>query len=385
MSHDVILPQAGIAAAEGVLLDQLVAQGEWVEEGAVLATVETDKSVTEVEATGAGYVDWVVQAGDTVRGGGVVARLHEAQVAAGDGASSPAPVDAPAASHASPAGNGGPPDWMRVRASMSARAQARRAGVDLGALTGTGPGGRIVAADVVRAPAPAQPATPARVDSPGDVELVPLTGRRAAIARHLEAARNGAVPLTQIRFCDCNGLLGTVERLRDRHPGQPPSMTIVAARLVAAVLRRHPQVNARVTDEGVQRHRRVHLGIAVDTEEGLVVPVLRDADTLSLEEFSARFRELVEAARQRRLRSEDMDGGTFTITNVGPYGIDAGTPVLNWPQVGILSLGRVRREGGKATIGLSITVDHRVIDGVPSARFLGDVADAFAHPEAAFL
>jgi pyruvate dehydrogenase E2 component (dihydrolipoamide acetyltransferase) len=160
----------------------------------------------------------------------------------------------------------------------------------------------------------------------------------------------------------------------------------VAARLVVAVLRRHPHLNARATPEGAELVEAVNLGVAVDTDEGLVVPVVRHADHLNLDSLAARLRALVTACRSHSLSPADLEQGTFTITNLGAYQVDFGTPVLNWPQVAILGLGRISADPtGQPQIGLSLTVDHRLIDGVPAARFLDDVAYAFDHPDSALL
>jgi pyruvate dehydrogenase E2 component (dihydrolipoamide acetyltransferase) len=211
------------------------------------------------------------------------------------------------------------------------------------------------------------------------VFTVRLAGRRGAVARHLEAARAGAVPLTLNRFTPCGGLVALRRLAAERWPDLRPTVTEAAARLVAAVVSRHPSLNARAVADGAECFTRVHLGVAVDTDDGLVVPVVHDADRLGVAELAEQLRAVTTAARERRLGPGDLDAGTFTLTNLGAYDIDFGTPVLNWPQVAILGLGRVTDRGeGTPTIGLSLTVDHRLIDGVPAARFLDDVAGAFA-------
>jgi pyruvate dehydrogenase E2 component (dihydrolipoamide acetyltransferase) len=268
---------------------------------------------------------------------------------------------------------------------MAARALARHRAVDLATVTGTGPGGRIVAADVQRALAP----VPESLEGPTALKpsgAIRLSGRRGAVARHLEATRAGAVPLTINRFTACGGLLNLRDLAVRRHPELRPTLTDVAARLVAATVAHHPLLNARATAAGADCYDRVNLAVAVDTDDGLVVPVVQDADRLGVVALASRLRRLVETARQGRLTTADVELGTFTVTNLGAYGVDFGTPVLNWPQVAILGLGRVADgSGGVPTIGLSLTVDHRLVDGVPAARFLDDVAVAFADPGSVLL
>jgi pyruvate dehydrogenase E2 component (dihydrolipoamide acetyltransferase) len=423
MSVTLALPKLGLTMEEAVVVRWLAGPGQPVEPGQPVLVVETDKVEVEICAETAGYLQPVSQPGDVVPVGATLGLLHHGpgeeairpphpdtnqQTAARAGA---AGLPAPAGSAGLPppggaaglpppggsANNGhAPPSWHELRASMAARSLARHHAVDLNAVTGTGPGGRIIAADVEQALARADATEPARpspstAPQPLATALEPagtirLSGRRAAVARHLEAARAGAVPLTLNRFAPCGGLLALRNLALRRHPDLRPTVTEVAARLVAAVAAHHPTINARATAEGADCYRHVNLAIAVDTDDGLVAPVVRDADRVGVAELAARLRQLVEAARHGRLSTTDVELGTFTLTNLGAYGVDFGTPVLNWPQIAILGLGRIAGEPPDGpSVGLSLTVDHRLVDGVPAARFLDDVAAAFADPGSVLL
>jgi pyruvate dehydrogenase E2 component (dihydrolipoamide acetyltransferase) len=253
---------------------------------------------------------------------------------------------------------------------------ARELGVEWQHVKGTGRTGRIRERDV-RA---AAPATPAR----GPGRLLPLTPTRRQIAERLAAGSHEAVPVTLTTRADATNLVNL--RGQFKPPGESagpadaavPTYTDFLVKLAASALLRHPLLNACWTDEGLWLSEGVHVGVAVDTEAGLLVPVLRDVQALGLLQVAALSRELVERARARRLTAEEMQGGTFTVTNLGRYGIDAFTPVLNPPQCAILGIGRIRREpavhGGRVVprqvLTLSLTFDHRAVDGAPAAQFL---------------
>lgn len=407
MSVTLALPKLGLTMEEAVVVRWLAGPGQPVEPGQPVLVVETDKVEVEVCAETAGYLQPVSQPGDVVPVGATLGLLHHGP---GEAAIRPPRPDTDRQAAVGPPGrpggqppagvsgdNGhGPLSWRELRASMAARSLARHHSVDLNAVTGTGPGGRIVAADVEQALARADATEPARpgpsmepqplATPPEPAGRIRLSGRRAAVARHLEAARAGAVPLTLNRFAPCGGLLALRNLALRRHPDLRPTVTEVAARLVAAVAARHPTINARATAEGADCYRHVNLAVAVDTDDGLVAPVVRDADRVGVAELAARLRQLVEAARHGGLSTTDVELGTFTLTNLGAYGVDFGTPVLNWPQIAILGLGRIAGEPPDGlSVGLSLTVDHRLVDGVPAARFLDDVAAAFADPGSVLL
>jgi pyruvate dehydrogenase E2 component (dihydrolipoamide acetyltransferase) len=168
-----------------------------------------------------------------------------------------------------------------------------------------------------------------------------------------------------------------------------PSYTDLVIKLTSVALQEHPALNARWEDEGIVLCRRIHIGFAVDTETGLVAPVIRDVPALSLQQLAARSRELIERARSRKLTAEEMQGGTFTVTNLGPFGIDAFTPIINHPECAILGVGRIRRQPAvvgeqivpRDMVTLSLTFDHRIVDGAPAARFLDTLRRCIEDPE----
>jgi pyruvate dehydrogenase E2 component (dihydrolipoamide acetyltransferase) len=265
---------------------------------------------------------------------------------------------------------------------MAARACARQVGVALEDIAGSGPGGRVVRADVERVAALGSPPTSDRVPAPAPRAAPALGGHRRAIADHLQLARDRCVPLTVNRFAPCNGLIRLRRTLANAAPDTPPTLTECAAVVVARILVGHPTLNGTIRDDGsgLDLAAAVTLGIAVDTEEGLIVPTIADAHLLGVTAFAGELRAKVLRARARRASAADLANGTFTLTNLGQLDVDFGTPVLNWPQVAILGLGRVRGQDGEHEMGLSLTVDHKFIDGVPAARFLRDVAAAFEEP-----
>jgi pyruvate dehydrogenase E2 component (dihydrolipoamide acetyltransferase) len=245
---------------------------------------------------------------------------------------------------------------------------ARELGIDWRQLEGGGKSGRVRERDV-RAAAPA--ATPGR--------LVALSPVRKVIAERLAAGLRQAVPVTLTTTADATNLINLRGQFKAASPeGEVPTYTDLLLKLVAAVLLKHPALNACWQGEQLLIAEAAHLGFAVDTEAGLLVPVLRDVQRLPLRQVAVQTQQLIAAARARRLKPEQMQGGTFTVTNLGMYGIDAFTPIINPPQVAVLGVGRIARAPAvhedRVVVGdqmaLSLTFDHRAVDGAPAARFL---------------
>lgn len=207
------------------------------------------------------------------------------------------------------------------------------------------------------------------------LEAVPLQGMRAVIARNLTQSLRDMAQLTLHRQIDPGELLALRERLRE--PVRPSLNSLVLA-AVAHVLPRHPAVNATLEEDTIYRWAGVNLGMAVAVDAGLLVPVIRDAHALSLAEIQEQSTELARQARAGRLALTDMEGATFTVTNLGGFRIDSFTPIVNPPQVAILGVGRAVRD----SMTLSLTIDHRALDGAPAARFLDDLAEALEQPSA---
>ena len=278
----------------------------------------------------------------------------------------------------------------RVKASPLARRIARERGIDLAQLRGTGPDGRIVAEDVERAeiaPAEAPAAAPAAAP-PGEVEVVPLTSIRKTIARRLTEAWQA--PVFQISMsADMSRALTLRRQLVElAKDGPKPTISDVLTKIAASALMRHRRLNAEFAGEEVRIHPSANVGMAVATDRGLVVPVIRGAERLSIQEIAAARVELVDRARGGKLQQADLEGGTFTISNLGMFGVEQFVAVLNPPQVAILAVGAVEekpvvQEGefvARPLMSLTLTCDHRAVDGADAADFLRTVRSMLEEP-----
>ena len=284
-----------------------------------------------------------------------------------------------------------------------AQRMAADAGVDLHKLTGTGPGGRIVKEDVARAIQPVESVEPKVVPaafSPVPVpplpaeevsERIPLKGVRAIIADRLGTSVHTTARVTLMMEADATEFVSARERIKaqvSEEWGYAPGYNDLLAKIVASALRKYPYMNARLTPDSIEILSHVNLGMAVDTERGLLVPVVRDADLKSLRQFGLEFRQMVERARTGRALPDDLSGGTFTITNLGMYEVDAFTPVINLPEAAILGVGRIApkvvpHNGSpeiRQMLTLSLVFDHRMIDGAPAARFLQHIKHVIEEP-----
>ena len=282
-----------------------------------------------------------------------------------------------------PEGNG------RVKASPLARRIARERGIDLGAVAGTGPEGRVVAEDVERA---AASTTTPRVQAPSlpteGVEVEQLSSMRKTIARRLTEAWQA--PVFQLNVtADMGRALEVRERLVELHgDGTKPTVSDLITKVCAAALMRHRAVNALYKGDSVELYPTANVGIAVAVPKGLVVPVIPNCERKSIAEIAAVRAELVERARAGKLRQQDLDGGTFTISNLGMFGIERFIAVLNPPQVAILAVGSTEDKPVvveseivvRSRIELTLTCDHRAVDGATGARFLGDVKSFLEEP-----
>ncbi len=283
---------------------------------------------------------------------------------------------------------------QEVKVTPVAQRMASEAGVDLRTVTGTGPGGKITKEDVERAVSyERQTAEPSLVigPSPEVSERVPLKGVRAIIADRMATSVHTTARVTLLMEADATEFATMRERLKvrvEKEWGYGPGYNDLLAKIVAMALRQFPYMNARLAPDAIERLSRVNLGMAVDTERGLLVPVIRDADKKSLRQFGAEFREIVERARTGRSLPDDLTGGTFTITNLGMYDVLAFTPVINLPEAAILGVGCITprpvvREGQvvvRQILMLCLVFDHRLVDGAPAARFLQYIKDLIEEP-----
>jgi pyruvate dehydrogenase E2 component (dihydrolipoamide acetyltransferase) len=391
MATEVKLPRLGQGMESGTIVRWLKQEGDTVRRSEPLYELDTDKVTQEVEADADGVLVKIVVPEGEVEVGTTIALIE------GDGGEPVADGGAPAspvATEPEPAGPAAPgkppapaapattapPQGGRVKASPLARRIARERGVDLGALVGTGPDGRIVAEDVERAGAGAGTAAAAPVlVPPGEVEVVQLTNVRKTIARRLTEA--WSAPVFQLGVSvDMTEALALREQLVARlaEGEAKPTVGDVLTRLVAVALTRHRAINATFDGDTIQRHPAAHVGIAVAAPNGLVVPVIRNADRSTIQEIARQRSDIVGRARDGKLTLDDMQGGTFTISNLGMYGIEQFVAVLNPPQVAILAVGAVKDSpvvvDGELDVApqmqMTLTCDHRAIDGADGAEFL---------------
>lgn len=405
MAHEITVPRLGWTMEEGVFSEWLKPDGASIREGDELFTLESDKATEAIPSLAAGILRIAPDGprpGETVRVGALLgflvaegeeppfgaARTDEpvAQVAESTGATAISESVAERGDESSRTSEDSP----RVTSSPRARRVARELGVDWTKLAGSGRTGRVIERDV-RAIAKERP-----IAAPMEGELStgicqPLSATRRLIATRMLAGSRETALVTLVTKGDATQLRMTREQFKSVNPGRgrvAPSVTDLLVKLTVGVLGRHSALNAAWTEEGIRIFDAIHVGIAVDTEQGLVVPVLRNAQAMSLGALAKRTSELIEGARSRSLKAEDYSGGTFTITNLGMHGIDAFTPIPNPPQAAILGVGRIVREPAvfegrvvpRDMLTLSLTFDHRVVDGGPAARFLDDLRKAVGQP-----
>jgi pyruvate dehydrogenase E2 component (dihydrolipoamide acetyltransferase) len=408
MATDVKLPRLGQGMESGVIVRWLKSEGDTVAKGEPLYELDTDKVTQEVESDLDGVLTKIVVPEGDVEVGATIAVIEA------DGAGGPESTDGKAESRAETTTEAVelpvaaptravPPaaaeaevttQPTRVKASPLARRIARERGVDLASLQGTGPEGRILAEDVEKATAgvaaapAAAPAAPAPLPL-GEVEVVPLTSVRKTIARRLTEA--WTAPVFQLGVsADMTEVLALREQLVARlaEGDAKPTVNDVLVKLAGVALMRHIPVNATFTGEEIQRHPNAHVGIAVAAPQGLVVPVIRDADRRTVQEIARTRADLVTRARDNKLTLSDMEGGTFTISNLGMFGVEQFTAVLNPPQVAILAVGAVTDEpvvrGGELDVApilrMVLTCDHRAIDGADGAQFLQTLVALIEQP-----
>jgi pyruvate dehydrogenase E2 component (dihydrolipoamide acetyltransferase) len=370
MSVEVRLPQWGMGMQEGTVIRWFKREGDAVRADEDLVEIEAAKTTQAVTAPVSGVLLRVlVPEGETIPVRTPLAVVGSASEA------SPAPVAAV---------DGTPP--RRLMVTPVARKLARDLGVDLEQVTGSGPGGRIDESDVraYHARLAAVEDTTAEPVSGAD-RFEPMSAMRRAIARNMHASLHAMAQLTLWTELDATELV----RLRERMQREfALTITDVIVHAVARALRRHPGLNASLEDDRVRLHSGVHIGLAVALDEGLIVPVIRDADRKSLSDLAVESRALAAGARAGTLTPDQVTGGTFTITNLGRWGIDGFTPVVNPPEAAILGVGRVIEKPAayRGTIALrhmltlSLTHDHRVVDGAPAAAFLQTVAEFLEMP-----
>ncbi|MFD1522071.1 dihydrolipoamide acetyltransferase family protein [Pseudonocardia yunnanensis] len=420
---EVRMPRLSESMSEGTIVRWLHATGAEVERGDELAEIETDKAMVSFEADAGGILEILAEEGATLPVGAVIARVGGTAPATGAVQRAVAP-EAPAAVAADPAPAAPPPAerTRRIPTSPLARRRAKELGVDLAEVQGTGPGGRIVRADIeavaaagkpagaaTNGVAPAPPAAPAGAparpapaavagengsDVRGPVTVVPLSRARQLTAdRMSESARTvPSFPLTA--EVDMTRALELRAGIAELGEGTVvPTVTDLVVAACGRALREHPRVNASYREGTVAMFGRVNIGVAVDATDALLVPTITDVDARSLGSIAVRTRELADLARGGQIGPADLEGATFTVSNLGMFGVTVFEAVINPPQAAILAVGALRRlpreVGGELQVRpiltLTLTSDHRVLDGAESARFLRRLVELLERPLALLL
>ena len=453
MATEVIIPTLGEVVQEVIISQWLKAEGDPVKQGEPLLEVESEKVTVEIESPAAGTLAMILfPKGAKVPITHVVAivlapgeSLPEGYVHAApdvsEGQPGPSQSDAPrrktAQFRAVPLARrlarqhnidlalvspSGPHNtimkkdveayWAaageetkeaeaeeRVKASPLARSMAAKEGLDLAVVRGTGPGGKIVKEDVLRAIDESKAASP-KAAPPETVtvgrhvkealETIPIKGARRVIFENMSMSLSQTAQLTLHTEAGAEGLVDLRERLNERLPQQTPkiSYNAILVKIAASALRQHPRINASVEEDRIKVWRQVNVGVAMESEDGLVVPVIRDSDLKSIGQIHQELLEFMAKTRDRRLLPDDLANGTFTISNLGFADIDYFTPILRPPESALIGTGRiVEKPSIKAgqvipekRLGLSLTFDHRIIDGAPAARFLKTLKDIIENP-----
>jgi pyruvate dehydrogenase E2 component (dihydrolipoamide acetyltransferase) len=456
MAYEVVIPRLGLTMEEGSVVDWYKKDGEAVQVGEPMFSVETDKAVMDVEAPFSGLlyrlpdlpegmqpigtlVGYILQVGEALPvalgGSPQPAVVKAAQLASPAGAaeklSFPATgsgggrkLSSPAArrraselgvdwrlverpdgrpvlaahvesfAHLKSDAEAARPAELGVKITPLARRMAEANGLDLTQIAPEKAGTKITRADVEKLTTPQpQPARttpePRTVQAPG--ERLPITQLRRVVAQRMAESAHTTAPVTLTTEADATELVSLREQFRAARAPRGlsiPTYTDFLIKLSGVALQDHPNVNAVLETEHILFCSDIHIGVAVDTEAGLMVPVVRNVPTLSLHQISEQVRSLSEKARTRQLMPDELQGGTFTITNLGMYGIDAFTPIINLPQSAILGIGRIIAKPAvvgdqimpRKLMALSLTFDHRVIDGGPAARFLNTVREFVEQP-----
>jgi pyruvate dehydrogenase E2 component (dihydrolipoamide acetyltransferase) len=400
MATEVILPKVDMDMSTGTISAWHVKDGDTVKKGQALFDIETDKAAMEIEAPAAG----VIRLGDTKQGtalpiGTVVAMIFaegEAQTAVKSSAS-PQPVNAPPPPSVTPAKagamlNSDAPADGRVRATPLARRLAKQSGISLAALAGTGPRGRIVAADVKTTPPPVVAAT---VSQQAISNLIPLDGMRRTIAQRLTQSKQTVPHFYLSATCTIDQLLAMRERLNasaprdaEKKPLWKLSINDFVIKAYAAALQRVPAANVNYSDAGIMQFHNSDVGVAVSVEGGLFTPIVRSAESKSLSAISNEVKDLAARARARKLQSHEYQGGTATVSNLGMYGVEQFNAIINPPHASILAVGAaverfipVNKQPVLATqMTVTLSVDHRAVDGSVGAELLAAIKQRLEDP-----
>ena len=461
MPTEIIMPQLDQTMTEGKVGKWLVKEGEVVSKGTPIVEIETDKVVNELEAPVDGVLAKIlVPEGSKVPVKDVLAIIGSQnetiqqkviqaedviEIKAAPSIKSQPEFPQPVAERikASPAarnlvqqhridlsqlrgsGPGGRivledvqryidsdktdsiPTSGRIKASPLARRLAIENGIDLATITGTGPAGRVVRDDLLKAIEAGVPSPPVDKEeiieeiteppqmSPAEIEptaeqIIPLTGVRQTIAERMSQSAHTTATVTLNTEVDATSLVEMRDRLKEQSGSTGISLSYndLLVKIVAMALHEHPMLNSTLSEDGIHLLEQINIGVAIALDESLIVPVVRDADTKGLAEISKEIEEMVQKARSKSLTPEAVQGGTFTLTNLGMFGVDTFTPIINPPQCAILGVGRIIQKPVvldndiviRSMMGLSLSFDHRIVDGAPAAKFLQTISQLIAEP-----
>lgn len=413
MSIELVMPRAGLTMVEGTISSWMVQEGAAVNKGDAIMEYENEKNVITFNCSAAGILHITATEGTTVPVGGPIAVLAESQeeyqALLGGGApvaaaAPAAPQEAPAPAAASATEAAPAPaaaQDSRIKATGYAKKLARENQVQLSAVKGTGPNGRVLAQDVLdhlaKAPAaaPVAAAVPAFI-SAGDAAVdvvtnIPMTGIRKAIANNMYNSLQSMAQCTAAAEIDVTDLLAYRQKLvaQQEFLGCKVTVNDLLSMAVVKMLKKHPLANATFDGKTISSHSSVHLSVAVAAEAGLMVPVVRNADRMSLVQLHNATKDLADRAREKKLHDGEQANGTFTISNVGMFPIDWSTPIINPPQVAIMGFGRAVKKMAvvndqpavRSMMTMYLTFDHRVIDGLEVGRIMADMQTLLCNPE----
>ncbi|OPA42506.1 branched-chain alpha-keto acid dehydrogenase subunit E2 [Bacillus cereus] len=394
MAVEVVMPKLGMAMKEGIITSWNIKAGDNVAKGELIASINSEKIETEIEAPADGTVlDIAVSEDEGVPPGTVICYIgkpnEKVEMQESTHVVEEKTSNIEVQNVQNQEANGKEVSKQRIKISPVAKKIAKSENLDIKALVGTGPGGRITKADVLKA-------LEVRVNVPEISEqeesnVIPVTGMRKAIANRMHASLQNSAQLTLTMKVDVTDLVALhkeIAKVVQKRDDNKLTITDFVSRAAVLALGEHKEMNSAYIDDAIHQFEHVHLGMAVALEKGLIVPAIRFANNLSLVELSKEIKNVAQKARAGSLSSDDMHGTTFTISNLGSFGIEYFTPVLNTPETGILGIGAIENvpvyKGKKLKKGsmlpLSLTFDHRVLDGAPAAAFLRTIKHYLEEP-----
>ncbi|HHP1037482.1 dihydrolipoamide acetyltransferase family protein [Bacillus thuringiensis] len=391
MAVEVVMPKLGMAMKEGIITNWNIKAGDNVAKGELIASINSEKIETEIEAPADGTVlDIAVSEDEGVPPGTVICYIGKPNEK----------VEMQESTHVveektfnievqNQEPNGKEVAKQRIKISPVAKKISKSENLDIKVLVGTGPGGRITKADVLKA-LEVRGIVP-EISEQEESNVIPVTGMRKAIANRMHASLQNSAQLTLTMKVDVTDLVALhkeIAKVVQKRYDNKLTITDFVSRAAVLALGEHKEMNSAYIDDAIHQFEHVHLGMAVALEKGLIVPAIRFANNLSLVELSKEIKNVAQKARAGSLSSDDMHGTTFTISNLGSFGIEYFTPVLNTPETGILGIGAIEHvpvyKGKKLKKGsmlpLSLTFDHRVLDGAPAAAFLRTIKHYLEEP-----